>query len=124
MRVTVVGKRGQAVLVEFQQGGLRRVYVPRDAVMDEEVDDGALEAGIPYGVPWEEFVQVVGVTPDDLADALRRRGIWTAEDLQKRHDAALGALMALTGLTLAALRKAASQYRNMEVGNEQTIDGG
>lgn len=103
----IIKRQGQASLIEFidENGRLSRVVVPQG----KENDPDVLEEGIPYGIPWEDifFPQT---TPQIVADELRRRGIWTIEDLQANRSAALGAIQTAYGQDLAALMIAAKDY--------------
>ena len=55
-------------------------------------------------VPWEQ-VEVKQFTADDLAKALRARGLITAEDIRYNQKAALGVLQALYKLELSKLNE-------------------
>jgi hypothetical protein len=107
--VKVIGERGRAALVEFDgEQGRSRVYVPGDSVHAGMVDAETLAQGIEYGVPWE--AADIRVTPELVAAELRRRGIWTLEDLQAKPNEAIAAVMQAAGASLAALRRVAKQY--------------
>jgi hypothetical protein len=83
--VRVIGAKGESALVEWEAGGrLRRNFVPVDKIAEDACDAVALEVGIPYGLPWEVALDLSGVTPEAVADKLRRAGIWTLEDLRDR----------------------------------------
>ena len=98
--------RGQAKLVEWtdETGHLRRSVIPVDA------DDP--EHGIPYGLPFESLAAAVVVTPEQIADALHRVGIWTYEDLRAHPNEAIGALNNITGLSYASLVNSARRVSN------------
>ena len=55
-------------------------------------------------VPWEQ-VKIKQFTADDLAKALRARGLVTAEDIRYGQKAALGVLQALYKLDLGKLNE-------------------
>jgi hypothetical protein len=81
--VKVVCTKGESSLVEWlDSGGMyRRAYVPISSVADGTVSSADLEAGVPYGLPWEKFIKVEA-TPESLANELRRQGIWEWEDIK------------------------------------------
>lgn len=81
MLVDIVRMSGASALVEVKNP-LRRVTIPRDVIKEDGVPEEILDAGIPYGVEWEE-VLAEGVTPSQIATSLRKAGIWTEEDLRK-----------------------------------------
>ena len=95
--VRVVARKDGSALVEWMDGDgyLRRAYIPEAKVKEgPHAGLGAsaapvkvLEAGIPYGLPWEKWIEVVA-TPEDIANELRRQGVWCWEDM---NNAALDA---------------------------------
>lgn len=111
LEVTVVERRGESALVEWQEGGrVHRAVIPAGDVEEGRVEREQLELGIPHGLPWETIL-TLSATPAALADALRRAGIWTLADLERNPRAAYGALQAVYGLDLAALIRAAHAYK-------------
>lgn len=114
MRATRIRNKGEAVLIEYvQDGALQRAIVPRDSMVADNVDDDALERAISYGVAWEDLPAIV-VTPDVLAYELRRRGIWTIEELQLNKDGALAAIRGAVKHVYAALLDAAQKEASNE----------
>jgi len=110
--VTVVERRGKSALVEWLDGDLlRRAYVPADEVLLDKVDRMVLDAGIPYGVAWDEIVTLPKITPRALCVALRQQGLWTIADLEANPQRFPRVLHALTGLTIGGLRHAAKEHQ-------------
>lgn len=101
--VNVISTQGQACLVEWDDGvgRPRRAYVPASAVTDGRCVAPA--SGIAYGDDWEGILGTLSVTPDAVADELRRRGIWTREDARRNPTLVMSALQAAYGLDLARL---------------------
>lgn len=101
--VTVISSQGQASLVEWVDGvgRPRRAFVPTAAIVDSRCVDPA--AGIPYGDAWESVIGTLAVTPDVVADELRRRGLWTKDDARRNPTLVMSALQAAYGLDLARL---------------------
>jgi len=109
IKVRVIRQDGAAALVEWRADEvLRRAIVPAAAAQGGHCAADVLEAGIPYGLPWERLL-APRVSPFLIAKELRQRGIWTFADLQRPGgmDAAQQALLAAYGLDLAALVTAA-----------------
>ncbi len=101
---------GNGTLVEWRAAdGLHRAVVPHEDVVSGRVDDDALAAGIPYGVAWEDMIEI-DVTPGEMAAALRQAGIWTMDDLRKNPSAAVNALQRVYGIHLSALSRLAVEY--------------
>jgi hypothetical protein len=80
--VRVISGAGQTSLVEWvdEEGMYHRAYVPTGKVEDGAVARKVLERGAPYGLPWEEFIEITA-TPGLIANRLRQRGMWRMEDL-------------------------------------------
>lgn len=107
--VRVIRAQGPAVLVQWTDGDdLRRAYVPAREVLDGQVSSETLAAGIPYGLLWEEIV-AFSVTPERLARELRRRGVWTTEDVLRQPNSIVAALQAAYRIDLAAIQGAARE---------------
>ena len=104
MKIKVVAETGKSSIVEYYDGSTQRVVVPSSVIHGDTLDDADLAAGVPYGVPWQ------AVTTPEIANELRRVGIWTAQDLDARPQLAITAIQRVIGQTLAVLRKAAQKY--------------
>ena len=118
IEVKIVRRSGDATLVAWiDDGKYRRVTIPRyqiefDASYKTGITDKqTLELGIPYGLPWEEIIGEIRITPGMIANTLRQHGIWTSKDLNKNTDAVVGALQAAYGLDLATLLRGARRYK-------------
>jgi hypothetical protein len=85
--VRVISTDNKASLVEYTRKGiLKRVSIPADELTDgDKASLEVLEAGIVYGEDWEAAVKGIEINKERLADevagALRARGIWTPEDM-------------------------------------------
>jgi len=83
--VNIIKKQGEAVLVEWNNAGKpERVTIPANEVTDGLCTSFVLEAGIPFGLPWEEILGNISNDADfvkALANNLRTEGVWTAEDV-------------------------------------------
>jgi len=78
--VQVIGAQGRSTLV--QTDDLRRWYVPSSKVKDGQVDKADLDKSPPYGIQWEAYLEPI--LPETVALWLRKRGIYTADDLATR----------------------------------------
>lgn len=97
---------------------IRRAELPSDLVIllgngQAAVDRGDLLDAAPYGVAWEALI-TLEATPAMIAAELRRRGIWTYEDLFKNPQVALGAVQAAHRVDLAALIQAAREAQEAD----------
>lgn len=73
--------KGESALVQFtMKGFLRRVFIPISEIEGDRAKESVLERGIVYGDPWEDFMEL-NATAENMANELRRRGMWVAEDL-------------------------------------------
>jgi len=115
VEVYVVSQKSGSALVQWGVPADRhRGYVPAEEVEGSKVAKSVLDAAIPYGLPWEELVDLSDLTPEKFARELRRASIWTAEDLAARATHAKHALAAATAVTLGTLRKAAQELEQEE----------
>ena len=81
VEVRVIERVGPSVLVQWQDGEVaRRVTVPGDAVGKDKCAQDVLSQGVEYGVDWAAHLSLT-VTARDVAEALKRANIWTADDL-------------------------------------------
>lgn len=87
--VRVVKTRGESALVEWDDGRIHRAYVPIGAFNGSQCPKDVLEEAPAHGVPWELLLDFSGVTPEAVADKIRRKGIWTAKDAHTQSRALL-----------------------------------
>lgn len=107
--VTILTQNGASSLVEWTQGGRqRRAWLPASLVDGGRCDTEELARGVPVGVDWEDFI--VSCTPLDVANALRRRGIWTLQDLQARFAEAKSAAWEASQINLVGLLQRAQSH--------------
>lgn len=79
--VRVIRKKGESVLVEFViEEFYRRVLIPSVELKDGKAPESVLDRGIVYGEPWEDFMDM-NASKEAMANELRRRGMWVAEDV-------------------------------------------
>jgi len=113
MQVRALGRKGAAVLVEWidAAGDVQRAYLPVGAVEVEAVgvETENPEQGIPYGEAWEVDLATLvhEATPEKVAQALRRQGVWTLDDLRSKPQAVIAAFQSAYGMDAQALREAA-----------------
>lgn len=107
--VTVIKTDGQSALVQYVNSGLQRVHVPAYQVVDGKCDKETLDAGIQYGLPFDELV-TINVTPQYVAECLHAADIWSLDDIVHKPNAVNAALKRAYGLDLAALLKSAREY--------------
>lgn len=115
-KVTPVRNKDGKTLVEWTYAQkLHRSWVPTEDVLivdgDHRVERPS--AGVPYGHNFAKSL-TPSVTPDAIDAELKRRGIWTIEDLRANPNAALGALQSAYGVDLASLYQAADRYEDTE----------
>lgn len=80
--VRLVAHKDGSALVEWidADGMYRRAYVPMDKLDKGTVASKVLAKGIPHGLPWEKWIEIT-VTPEQIANELRRQGVWGWEDI-------------------------------------------
>lgn len=110
VKCKIVSRKNNLYLVEFMGDySLERRFIVSDMIIEDNGQFAIVDnpnAGIPYGMEWEELVSL-GATPELIATELRRHGIWTYEDLINDPNGALGAIQAAYRFDLARLLRAA-----------------
>lgn len=97
--VKVIGVASDTALVEWHEDGrYYRVFVPANEVLDGQMEHP--HWGAPYGEDWAALIQV---DVSEIANELRRHGIWTIDDLQARPDAARGVIQSVANRLLSSL---------------------
>lgn len=108
--IVILKSQPDSALVEFTHDGLlQRAYIPTAEIVDGKASEAVLDAGIPYGIDWESIS--FKSSNKDLANALRKKGIWTCEDAQRNTNVIVSALQAVYGVDLAALLKYAREQK-------------
>jgi hypothetical protein len=114
VQASLIRADGETILVEWtdEKGLLRRGFVPAKAFTGEGVTQKSLDRATPYGVPFERLVKItISISPEAIAEELRRAGIWTLDDLRQHFRVALGAFQKGLVLDIAALMRAAEDYQ-------------
>lgn len=79
--VKIIQQKGLSALVEWEhRKSVKRAFVPTNVLDGEKCPAAELELGIQHGEPWENYV-CKPPSAKQVADALRRAGLWTMEDL-------------------------------------------
>jgi len=105
VQIKVISHKGHSTLIEYD-GGSKRVYVPLDRIDGDKIAQEELDKGIVYGLEFERLITISG-TPEAIAAELKRRGVWTYDDLCQKPHAVHKAFMRFYGRDLAALMQAA-----------------
>ena len=116
MQVKVIASTGgSAVIAWAGDNGVERGVIPAELVNGNEVEDALLSLAIPYGLPWEDLLEstLVPITPSMVAGELRKRGIWTYEDLLSKTQEAYGAIMSVYGLDFHVLMREAKKCNEL-----------
>lgn len=121
MKVKVVARQGAAALVEWVEdcpyGGpaYKRAIVPASearARPGESVELANPDHGVPGGEPWEDLLMEGGVAERiawEIANELRRLGIWGVADLQARPRDAVAAFQRGYNMDVQRLRARAER---------------
>jgi len=119
MKVRVITTKDGMYLIEWEDtdgDGLQRKWVTKEMIFEFLDDDGRLatvedpERGIPYGVDWKLILPEISCTIVDLANELKRRGIWTTEDMRANPNSVRVALSTALGTGLSEILHAAAAY--------------
>lgn len=110
--VSVVASKGASSLIQWDNDGvLSRAFVPSNAVIDGKCKKSVINASVPYGSHWEEFIQDILIPGEIVADALRKAGFWTFHDIELNVNGAQSAINKAVGVNAATICRLA---RNSE----------
>ncbi len=115
MIVTKIRDGRGAVLVQWFERGIhvRRGWIPyQELGPNLEVREEVLERAAPYGLPFERILPEVRIAPNELADALRRNGIWTFEDVMKNPNDVARSLLACMGWSASQLQTFVREFND------------
>lgn len=106
----MIERGGKLSLVEvYDENDWERAYVPTEAVQGDEIAEDAFQAGTPYGVLWEEYLEDVAIPASEIGGELRRRGIWTLEDIALNRQVAVRCLVAAVTPAMNEMIRAARE---------------
>lgn len=89
-KVTVLSAKGPTSLVVWENDeGQQRAFLPSASIIDGKAEEVELARAQPYGESWAKIIaafgnQVLQEHASALQAAMRRHGIWTYEQLDKR----------------------------------------
>lgn len=113
MKVRKIRDGNGAVLIEWRdvREHLHRGWIPPDA-LDEDlsVKDEVLAKAAPYGLPFETFLPAIVIKPEDLATALRRRQVWTYDDVMRNPKSLSVALLECMGFHVAQIQTSVREF--------------
>jgi len=119
----VVRRKSDLALVEWEQDGApKRAWATPSMVVEQVENSKSVvvrnpDEGVPYGERWQDLLPNPQVTPETIDRELKRRGIWTIDDLQANPNLARTCLQRAYGLDLGVLLTAASRKQKSDGGN-------
>jgi len=120
VEVTAMKIQGLALIVTFrdEDGMLQARIISQDDMPGLRVgqtglvSSKALITGTEYGIDWEVFLKDADViTPSDLEQEFRRRGLWTYEDINTNSPQVMASLTALSARLYAHLLSEARKVK-------------
>lgn len=112
--VQIVLRKSGLLLVEWEnEGQPKRAWIVPEMIV-EQVDAAtalvqAPDEGVPYGEDWAALLEVNRVTPAAIDRELKRKGIWTLDDLRGNPSLVRKVLIGVYGLDVAAILSRAAQ---------------
>lgn len=110
--IRVIERQGEAALVEWmvEGGDFNRGIVPIKSLTGDAVRSTILSKAIPHGVKWEKFITLTA-SVQDIGRELRRRGIFTIDDLNQNPTALQKAIIDSLGKDISAFFQAVQKER-------------
>ncbi len=134
VQVTLLEIRGHAAIVTYRdkEGMLQGRIISRDDVLGvrvretKSVPDRVIDTGTEYGIDLEIILgEKYVITPDDLAQELRRHGVWTYDDMNKKPGEVVAAINSTRQLTATAQQLLHElTFGNSQVGGQPVIGRG
>jgi len=116
--VQVLSLKDKTSLVSYMNGAiLCKVYVPTDKISGGQVEEGVLDKGLKYGIPFEK-VELPEITGEALSEELHKHNIWTAEEYRSNPNGVRAAINQLYGKPLAILNDFVHQENINSVGGK------
>lgn len=108
------------ILIEWTRDDMiHRGWIPDDMInADNEVTERTIQSSIPFGLPFEHIIDRQTISPQILADSLRRRGIWTEEDVMKNPETVQKAIIASAELSVSRIQ---SRIRSFHLSEEIAV---
>lgn len=120
----IISRVGTNLLVEIVRDDVpERCILPREVVMaGSDLTDEQINTGIPYGLPFRDFVVPSPDFGARLELALHRAGIWTVEDLRTKAQAVVNILQGTYHVELSKLVQSAEEYVKREHEPKTAVD--
>jgi hypothetical protein len=102
-----IARQGQVAVVQVTRDGVtERCTLPMEIILasENELSEAQINAGVPYGLPFAEFL------PEGAETALHNAGIWSLSDLYNKANLAVGALSPSEHLKINDVIRAAESY--------------
>jgi hypothetical protein len=110
--VSVIANKGASSLIQWDNDGtLSRAFVPGNSVVGDKCKKSVINASVPYGSRWVEFIPDILIPGEIVADALRAAGFWTFQDIELNVNGAQSAINKAVGVNAATICRLA---RNSE----------
>lgn len=98
-----------------RNGETERYTLPISILLYEtELTDEQINTGIPYGLPFTEFLKQPGDIVPRIEIALHNNGIWTLQDLHTQAQSVMSALQSVYRIELGKLVLAAEIYSSQK----------
>jgi hypothetical protein len=110
---TLITRRGEVGLIEtVREGETIRCMLPIELLVGEniELSESQINAGIPYGLPFGEFLHLSKFTGPLIEKSMHNNGIWTLEDLRTKPQQVIRVLQSVYGIELASLIQQTEEY--------------
>ena len=105
-------RRGNVFFQWQEEGRLRRGWLRERTPGWVPGPDDVMVAA-PYGDPFEDVLPDVRISPEALADALRRKGVWTADEASANPQAIVHAIVLAAGLSYSMVQSAIAKLQEM-----------
>ena len=110
--VRVIQRGRGAVLIQWNEDKRSlRGWVPDVAIdSDQRVNTSELDKAIPYGIPFQDLLEDIIISKQQLIDELHRRNIWTEQDIINNPVEISRAITASVSMSVSKFQTAVREY--------------
>jgi len=107
----LIANQGENGLIEVLRGGeTTRCILPMVMLRGKDVSDAEIDLGIPFGLPFSQFLQANPFIPEIVEVKLHNAGIWTLDDLRQNAQKAVRIIQSVYHIELASIIKSAEDF--------------
>lgn len=107
----LIANQGENGLIEVvRTGETVRCILPMEMLKEKLLSDEQIDLGIPFGLPFAQFLLPNPFIPEIVETRLHNAGIWTLDDLRQNAQKVVRVLQSVYNIELATIIKTAEEF--------------